>query len=85
MFHITHVSTWARWLALPITSTKSEIWIPVYKNVQPNAVLAAVLTACLLFGGSSNVYLILLISLFQVHELGLACKQYLNLTLFLRL
>jgi len=50
--------------------------------MQPNAVLATERTACLLFGGSSKVYLIFLISLFQLHELGLACKQYLNVTLF---
>jgi len=82
MFHITHVAIWARSPAVPITSTKSEIWIPVYKNVQPNAVLTAVHAACLLFGSSFNVYLIFLISPFQTHELGPACKQYLNRTLF---
>jgi len=43
-------------------------------------VLTAVRTACLLFGGSSNVCLIFLTSLFQLHELDLTCKQYLNVT-----
>jgi len=67
-------------LDLPITSTKYEIWIPVYKNVQPNAVFGALLnrmsTVRRLFECVPDFF----ISLFQLHELGPACKQYLNLT-----